>query len=72
MAYKVNPQWVLLIGRGACIRNSGQEDGSESETSKGGPGGERAASPREAETVKTLTMDHSYFRHCNFAEALEL
>lgn len=72
MAYKVNSQWVLLIGRGACIRNSGQEDGSESETSKGGTGGERAASPREAETVRTFTMDHGYFRHCNFAEALEL
>lgn len=72
MAYKVNPQWVVLIGRGACIRNSGQKDGSESETSKGGPGGERAASPREAETVRTFTMDHAYFRHCNFAEALEL
>lgn len=72
MAYKVNPQWVLLIGRGACIRNSGQEDGSESKTSKGGSWGERAASPREAETVRKFTMDHAYFRHCNFAEALEL
>lgn len=72
MAYKVNPPWLFLIGRGACIRNSGQEDGSESETSKGGPGGERAASPREVETVRKFTMDHAYFRHCNFAEALEL
>lgn len=36
MAYKVNPPWLFLIGRGACIRNSGQKDGSESETSKGG------------------------------------
>lgn len=72
MAYKVNPPWLFLIGRGACIRNSCQEDGSESETSKGGTGGERAASPREAETVRTFTMDHCYCRHCNFAEALEL
>lgn len=72
MANKVNPQWVLLIGRGACIRNSGQEDGSESKTSKGGSWGERAASPREAETVRTFTMNHGYFMHCNFAEALEL
>lgn len=72
MVYKVNFQWVFLIGRGVCIRNSGQEDGSESEISKGGSGGERVVFSREVEIVRKFIMDYVYFRYCNFVEVLEL